>query len=130
MGVISSSLELLFYCHHSPQYNNKKMIVALSTLSLWHCNQFYCWRLAPLQSLMWLTCINQKGWLLLVQSCALPRRDQPSALLPAIQQKKILSSLLLLAIRRRMLMIDHCIKEVHHKRFVPAFAIIVCSIAI
>jgi hypothetical protein len=36
------------------------MIVALLTLSLWHCDQYYCWRFMPLQLLMWLIHINRK----------------------------------------------------------------------
>jgi hypothetical protein len=40
----------------------------------------------------------------------LPRHDQPLSPLPAIQQKKILL-LLLLAIQRRALKIDHCIDD-------------------
>jgi hypothetical protein len=42
---------------------HKGIIVALLMFASWCCNQSYCWRFAPLQSLMWLIHIDEKGWL-------------------------------------------------------------------
>ncbi len=59
---ISLLLLLLLAIQHN------KMIAASSMLSSWCCNQSYHWRFAPLCSSMWLTHINEKDWLSLVQS--------------------------------------------------------------
>ncbi len=50
---------------------HKEMIVTLLMFASWCRTQSSCWRLAPLQLSMWLIHIDERGWLLLAQSCTL-----------------------------------------------------------
>ncbi len=82
------------------------MIVVSLTLSSWYCNQLYCWHLVPLQSLMWLTRIDQKvGCFLCILAGSLVGINCCCHSL--WYNRKISSLLLLLAIQCSTLKIDH-----------------------
>ncbi len=96
----------------------------------WHRGQSYCWHFTPSRLLMWLIHIDQKGWLLLVQSCLLVSIN-PHCCSLRYDKNNIIVVILSCNMTLR---IDHCTSAMSSLQCISllalcVFAIIACSLA-